>query len=327
MNASPAFRNKNTSTSLSALKSAIVKCLTYFDIFSYPLKADELFVLIEIHDSCRADFNIALVEMVNEQMIFEDDEYYSISPGEEKIKNRLKGEDKAALIFSKLNRYSKIIATFPFVEAVTVSGSLSKNYMDDRSDIDFFVITKPGRMWLSRTFLILFKKIFLLNSKKYFCVNYFIASDQLLIPDQNIFTATEVSFLLPVYNYSLYNAFKERNSWVKKFYPNFPERSTEHIINRPYVGIKNGLEKIFGGKLGERLDEYFFKLTLKRWKKKFKHFDESTFDLRMRSRKNVSKHHPNGFQEKVMAQLDERIAGFERKFNVMLVNDEHTVYA
>lgn len=327
MNASPAFKVKPIVSSFSVLKSAIVRCLAYFDIFSYPLKADELFILIEIPDCCRTDFNIALIELVNDQMIFEEDDYFSISSLNDKIKNRLKGEQKAATVFKKMNRYSKIIASFPFVEGVTVSGSLSKNYMDDRSDIDYFVITKPGRMWLSRTLLILFKKIFLLNSKKYFCVNYFVASDQLLIPDHNIFTATEVSFLLPVYNYSLYNTFKEQNKWVKQFYPNFPERSTDHIVERPFVGIKTGMEKLFSGKLGERLDEYFFKLTLKRWKKKFKHFDESTFDLRMRSRKNVSKHHPNGFQEKVMTQLAQRINDFETKFNVQLINDEYTVYA
>ena len=40
------------------------------------------------------------------------------------------------------------------------------------------------------------------------------------------------------------------------------------------------------------------------WKRKFPHFDESDFDLNMRTRKNVSKHHPQGFQQKVLDALE-----------------------
>src|SRR4029453_8923510 len=97
-----------------------------------------------------------------------------------------------------------LIASFPYVRCVCISGSLSKKYFDDTTDIDFFVITKPGRLWVCRTFLILFKKLFLLNSKKYFCINYFIDSDNLEIPDQNIFTATELTTLIPMHDYELY---------------------------------------------------------------------------------------------------------------------------
>ena len=78
-------------------------------------------------------------------------------------------------------------------------------------------------------------------------------------------------------------------------------------------------EKILHGKLGEWLDTWCFKITLRHWKKKFSHFDESEFDLNMRSRKNVSKHHPQGFQNKVMELHQQKIKQLEQQFGITIV--------
>ncbi len=45
-------------------------------------------------------------------------------------------------------KYARVIANFPFIQAVFISGSLSKHVMKPNSDIDFFIITKPDRLWL-----------------------------------------------------------------------------------------------------------------------------------------------------------------------------------
>jgi hypothetical protein len=70
--------------------------------------------------------------------------------------------------------------------------------------------------------------------------------------------------------------------------------------------------------MGEKLDTIFFRLTVKFWKKKFKHFDDSTFDFRLRSRKNVSKHHPLGFQEKVLSSYAKNIKEFTHAHHISL---------
>ena len=84
-----------------------------------------------------------------------------------------------AKVLVKAKAKARFISKFPFVAAVGVSGSLSKGYYDSDSDIDFFIITQHNRLWICRTLLMVYKKIFLLNSRKYFCPNYFISSEQL----------------------------------------------------------------------------------------------------------------------------------------------------
>ncbi len=206
----------------------------------------------------------------------------------------------------KVKRYAKLVSKFPFVEAVCISGSLSKGILTNDGDIDYFIICKPNRLWLCRTLLILYKKIVLLNSKKYFCVNYFIDTTNLTIPDKNSYTATEIATLIPVNNIDVFKRFLNTNNWVYQQFPNFIETRTTALTTSKKNKLALMLEKMCDSNLGDKLDTYFFKLTLKIWKKRFPKFDDTNFDLNMRSKKTVSKHHPQGFQTKVLTEMEIR---------------------
>ncbi|MEM7038310.1 MAG: nucleotidyltransferase domain-containing protein, partial [Bacteroidota bacterium] len=172
-------------------------------------------------------------------------------------------------------------------------------------------VTQPGRLWIARTLLILYKKVFLFNSRRNFCVNYFVDTDHLLITDRNIFTATELAFLLPAYSAETYLEFRNSNDWVRQFYPHFPPRATEDTRPTNRNVFRRFGEWILGGRLGERIDTWCLKRTLRRWKKKFSDFDDAKFDVTLRSRKYVSKHHPSDFQARVTNALRDKIAAFE----------------
>ena len=53
---------------------------------------------------------------------------------------------------------ASIIAAFPFVRAVGISGSLSKQYADENSDIDYFIITAANRLWIAKNLPAYFQK-------------------------------------------------------------------------------------------------------------------------------------------------------------------------
>ena len=309
------------------LTTSAIRTLLYFDIFNHPLSESEIRNLIQFDLKNEIELSEVLNELTDAQRIYFHDGYYSISASAFNVKRRLAGEKVAKTMVSRMKKFSSIIASFPFVKAVTISGSLSKNFMDKNSDIDYFIVTARNRLWLARTLLVLYKKLFLLNSKKNFCVNYFVSEDHLAIPDKNIFTATEVCFLIPVYKYDVYLNFMNNNIWSKTFYPNFPLRSEFYIVSEKFPRLKVFFEKLFSSSFGEYLDDYFFKATLRHWKNKFKDFDPATFDLRMRTRKNVSKHHPGGFQEKVLKELDVRIANFEKQHDIILRDEKSTLFA
>lgn len=291
-----------------------LKTLLYFSIFKYPLKMDEIYMFSNL--KTRKLLDLELDYLLKKKIIFKIGNYYLCENKDSYVKRRIDGNRMAERVFLKAKKVSRFIAKFPFVEGVGISGSLSKGYHDKESDIDFFIITAPQRLWIARTLLILYKKIFLLNSKKYFCVNYFISSDHLEINEKNRFTATELITLIPVCGENAFQTFYNKNEWARKHYPNYFKSYNVETIKKPFL-IKQ-LEMLLNTSIGNVLDTLFLKLTYKKWKKKFNTIDEADFKIAMKSTKNVSKHHPQNFQKTVINTLNEKYSKVYDSYNIIL---------
>lgn len=307
-----------TNKAISPEQRAVLECLLYFDTFSYPLTCDELFQYCSLKLNDSITLELMLNDLQRLQLINKKGAFYFVNEDHRIVERRLKGNKMAQDVMPKALRYGRFIAQFPFVETVCISGSLSKNYFDEKGDVDFFIVTKSQRLWLCRSLLVAFKKLFLLNSRKYFCVNYFVANDNLSIPDRNVFTATEIASLIPVNNLKGYYNFIAHNQWIYEQLPNFDMNKKASVLNNNANLLKKAGEAFFSNKLGVFADKQLFKLTLSIWHKKFNHFNKDDFDLNMRTRKNVSKHHPSGFQQKVLKQWALNKEAYFRKHRLLL---------
>lgn len=299
----------HTNIVLSRVQHAVYACLCYYDIFQFPLNSEEILNLLSIPSS-KELVQEALLDLTNLQMVSHFNGYYAVqSEVEKQVITRHENENRYQQLKHKVIRSGKWISRFPFVRGVAISGSCAKGVFPLDGDADFFIITAPNRVWLARTILIAYKKIFLLNSKKFFCVNYFIDELNLHIPDENIFVAHEILHLKPINNGVLHQKFLDQNLWVNKFWPN--AKGTEIALSQnasEFKPITKGIEFCLSGKFGDWLENYFFKYTLNVWRKKFVDFNIEDFDLNLRSRKNVSKHHPRGFQKKVLDALAQKLS-------------------
>jgi hypothetical protein len=302
---------------LNSPQSKIVVTLAYFNLFKFPLTHLEIIKFSKLESNQLQNVSQEINSLVEKGIIYKYQNYYSLidSPGLEI--NRENGQKYAELLMKKAEKFSRIIHSFPFVRSVCISGSLSKGCVDELGDIDYFIVTEPERLWITRTLLIAFKKIFLFNSHKYFCVNYFIDTKHLEIPDRNIFTATELLTLLPMRGIEVYHDLIKNNQWANTYLPNFKIAPKEELVQDKHFG-KRILEKILSGYLGDVLDTFFMKLTIKRWKSKFKSLNEVDLDHALRSRKYVSKHHPQQFQKVVLSRLESNISQLKERYNLEL---------
>lgn len=287
------------------VQNHILDVLIYFDIFDHPLN------LVEIQNNCsrtytQPELQEGIQSLLDLEHVFVHGGFYSMNEQiKEQLDRRMEKESIAKKFFSKANFYIRVIQSMPFVRAVAISGSMSKGVIHQNGDIDYFIITDENRLWLARTFLIIFKKVILFNARKYFCVNYFVDISNLKIPDENIFTATEINYLIPVYNHSLILKFKNQNQWTKKYYPHF-KHPIEIKEQKTIQWIKKVVEQVLDYSIADLLDRFFLKLTLKRWKLKFQDFNPDKFELTMRSQRGISKHHPQDFQSMVLREIKVR---------------------
>lgn len=291
---------------------SIIQVLSYYDVFSHPIKLSEIADFSRVSDDlCPKSIEDELRKLIHAGVVYQHNEFFSLQADPSVVEKRIRSNIEAEQKMHIAQRKAQLIARFPFVKAVMISGSLSKGVLHPDGDIDFFIVTQPNRLWIARTFLVLYKKVFLLNSRKYFCVNYFVDEDHLRISEENLFTATEIVTILPMVNSEVYKRFMNENSWTASYYPKVSMRnvSTTTDVKKKFFG--KAMETILKGSLGETLDSRFMKITLKRWQRKFGHFSNEEFELAMKTTKRVSKHHPSNFQKKVLDTYNEKLKRFE----------------
>lgn len=302
----------------SSLSKDIILTLLYFDIFNYPLNSTELLQHSRIKDLTEDYLNKELEKLIVEKKIQQDRGFFFLPTPEKIVDRRISGNRKAAEYVQKAMRVSKFIAAFPYVQGIFLSGSVSKGYADQDSDIDYFIVTDPGRLWLTRTMLILYKKIFLLNSRKYFCLNYFVDKQHLEIQDKNLFTAIELAYLLPVYNEEIYDTLRQQNEWMASYLPNFKNHSYAILPSKP-TSFRKGIEKILSGSIGNTLDDFCLSFTEKFWRYKFRN-TSSLKGSGINCKKHVSKFHPQNFQNKILDNYYKKIEDYNNLYSIKLLS-------
>lgn len=285
------------------LQNEVLKVLTYFGIFKHPLKANEILSLLLI-ESTEIEVLDVLDLLIIDGKIFSYDGYYFLNNDPTCISKRLNGEIKANELLPKAKKVAMIISYFPFVRFVGISGSLSKGYADEKTDFDFFIITKQNRLWICRTILHLFKKLtFIIGKQHYFCMNYFVDESAIEIEDKNIFALYEITSMIPVFNKYYYNAFIQENSWVDAMLKQHTR--TNHIIITHNNRFKNLIEKFLNIFPLNKFNLALMKFTDAKWKRKWAkaNYPTSEYDLAFRTRVNISKNHPKNHQKLVLSKL------------------------
>ena len=305
--------------SLSEIKKNIIATLAYFDMFNYPLTRAEVYLFLNKKYDYEF-FDDGLKCLLNDGIIYQFDRFYCLRNDHYLIVKRKEGNKKAIELIKIAEKVGNMLIRFPYVRGIAISGSLSKNFADDYSDIDLFIITAKNRLWIARTIMHCFKKLtFLVNKEHYFCMNYYIDEEQLEINEKNIYTAIEIGTLIPLHGDTIFEKFYAVNSWTRNFLPNKNMRiASAKPVKTSF--LKNLIELLLNIPPGNTIDSMFMKITAGRWSKKtlLKKLNNHGLLMGMLTAKHYAKPDPANFQSKLLAR-------YERKVSEILKGYENTL--
>jgi len=306
---------------MKMLEQNILKVLAYFDVFHYPVSLEEIRFFIS-EETGEVEILKAIKGLESQGIVFRIEGFVSLKNDPALILRRKEGNKKAELLLPKAKQLAKLLYFFPFVRGVGISGSLSKNFADENSDFDYFVITKANRLWIARTLMGFLKKAsYLVRKPHWFCFNYYIDEYSLKIPENNIFTATELLTLIAGAGNGTLNEFFKTNNWANNYYPVYNKTRFSSELTQADPFIKQLLESLFNNWLGNKIDNWLMNRSVKRWEKKKQ--EGSLTDLKGReielplTSKNYCKQNPEYFQAKVLNAFRDRLELVEGMFNVL----------
>lgn len=289
-------------------RDSILRTVAYFDIFQYPLNQEEIRQFLER----RIDNSLLekrLQAMVEEGSLFLYQGFYMIQDNPLLVPRRRQGNERAEQLLVKARAIGRFLYSFPFVRGIGISGSLSKHFADREADIDFFIITSAKRLWLARTFMHIFKKLtFLSGRQHYYCMNYYVDEEAMLLDNQNIFTAVELKTLIPVSGQNVMTRFFSTNQWADQWLPQCPCRQ-QLQADPPVSMFRRAMEWMLSNRLGDLLDDLLWKTTTKRWKRKEAIGRRNNKGLMMGliTGKHFARSNPGDFQEKVLEKYEKRV--------------------
>jgi hypothetical protein len=205
----------------TALEQAILRTLLYADVFGFPMNQAEIHhFLIE----CSASPDEVSQALRHSPWLLERiqqiEGYYVLRGRGDHIAQRQAREIASQALWPVARRYGVLLAHLPFVRMVALTGALAMHNANGlRDDIDYMIVTEPGRVWMARAFAILVVRIVRLLGVG-LCPNYVLAETALVQSRQDLFIAHELAQMVPLTGIVIYERMRAANDWSAAMLPN-----------------------------------------------------------------------------------------------------------
>ncbi len=254
---------------MKPLEAAIMRTILYGDVFDFPMTLQEIHHFL-IHST---PITFAIVEqtfnhstLLSKYLVL-DQEYIACKGREHIIALRRERVEISKKMWKDVQHYGYRLARLPFVRMVAVTGALTMHNGVENDDLDYMLITEPGRVWLARAFAIVLVRYGKLRHVTV-CPNYVLAESKLEQTRKDLYIAHEIVQMIPLYGNAVYTKLRGCNLWVDDYLANadapfHPEKEWRHGV--VWSLIKRGLERVLGGTLGTRLENWERQRKMKRF--------------------------------------------------------------
>lgn len=291
------------------LDDAILRTLIYADVFDFPLTEREIHhFLIGV----QADLGAVSAALATSPHLHEHtthvNGYVTLRGGEATADARHRHDQASATLWPQAVWYGMLLAHLPFVRLVAITGSLAmRNAYHDHDDIDYMIVTAPGRVWLTRLLVVIVVRWARLN-KVDLCPNYVLAETALAQDRCDLFMAHELAQMIPVAGKPLYDAMRAANRWADDLLPNASEPFYPEADHAPRgVGrvLQRAAEVVLSTPIGDILERW-------EYRRKLRKFAQQTQDPRSMAKLDDQqvKGHFNDHGLRIMDQYYARLADF-----------------
>lgn len=212
------------------IKKSIQETVIFFDLFNYPLTKWEIWQYLKIEISLDALEGV-VDDLIQDSLLGQKDGFYFL-PGRLNLVSIRRERYNFANYKIKLAREAtRLFKWLPSVKLVAVSNLIGHHNLRNESDIDIFIVSSPGRLWLTRLFCTGLMKITRRRPTKEckrnkMCLSFYAAADGLAMESLR-FKPNDPYFdhwflgLHPIYDADRYLAYlRFKNPWLKKVFPN-----------------------------------------------------------------------------------------------------------
>ncbi|MFN8376830.1 MAG: hypothetical protein U0694_28655 [Anaerolineae bacterium] len=264
---------------MDAIEAAVLRTVLYADVFKFPLTSREIHhFLINDEPVTYADIEKTLnTSSILKQHLRQAHGYYVRAGHEDTIEVRRAREQASEQLIPLALRYAAWLSHLPFVRMVALTGALSMRNAVENDDLDYLLVTVPGRVWLARAAAIVMVRLVRLRGTE-ICPNYVLDENALAQSRQDVFIAHEITQMVPLFGHDLYQQMRAANGWVDYHLPNASATFYEaraQTLNPVWKWLKASVEFVLGGALGDAFERWEYQRKLRRFAPKMRQPDSA----------------------------------------------------
>src|SRR3989442_7358156 len=234
------------------IEDAALRAVAYADVFDYPLRATEIHRYLHGVVATPEATAMALAGCGAPGAALRLREgFYTLVGREGLVDVRRRRAACAERLWPRAVSFGRIIAGLPFVRMVAVTGSLAWDNVERGSDIDYVVVTEPGRVWLCRWLIAALVRLVRLGGVR-LCANYVLSTRALGLDDRNLYVAYELARMTPIAGRGTYRRMRRANAWSEAYLPNAMQPPRPPVAEVPPTPrwLSRALARV--ARLGER---------------------------------------------------------------------------
>ncbi len=201
------------------LEAAILQTIAYADVFDYPLTAEEIYRYLVGMPASRAAVRASLYSAPLSRLLVYGQGLFALPGRAALVALRRHRAEVARGMWARAVRYGRAMAALPFVRMVAVTGALAVNNVEPGADMDYLIVTEPGRLWLCRALIIVLVKL-AARRGDVLCPNYLLSERALVFQERTLYTAHELTQMIPLAGLAVYHRLRRLNGWTARFLPN-----------------------------------------------------------------------------------------------------------
>lgn len=313
------------------LADAVVRTLVWFDISSYPLTAFECWRYLMVEGDVVLPVSLAqisrtLEELQSQKVVTQEHGFWQLADVFSRVPSRLR-RGRWALAKRRRAEYgARVLAHIPWVKFVGLVNTLAFDAPRQfSSDVDFFIVVAPGRLYLGRLLVTLV--LHMLRWRRHgvyvhnrLCLSFFISADHLnlqpLARTDDPYLKIWIASLVPLYDAQGFTKhFQAANTWVKHTLPNWlvESGSDAGMVRLGWWSrsVKMALERMLQWKLGDWLEQGVRRIQLSRILP-FVHKRNDDSGTAVVVSKQVIKMHVNDRRAMLARTFQERLAHYQQ---------------
>lgn len=285
------------------LERDILRMVLYFDVFKHPLSLGELTRLVAPGQADAVEAACARLE--GARRLGSQGAYRFRLGREGTVERRQARARLAEQTWPAARRAARVLARFPYVRGLLVTGSLSKNSASADGDVDWLILVEPGRVWTLKTLLQIFRRGLPSGQREHFCTNYLLDTAHLALDDRNLFTAIELATAVPVAGPETCVALIDQNPWARAHVPGLAW-SRERASHAPPLPVRAADAP--AGPFAATLERQCRSLWERYWDRKYGWLDPRVRAQRFKRRDEIATNHLHDFQQYVLSEVATRFA-------------------